>query len=125
LTDAIDLRTGVGYPNIGESFNVYGRIALLPDSTEVYGSFLNGEATHVFAQAIDRAKPLNFSFLAHDYDERYQMNSLSIEVSGTAVPAPSSLTTLVGVGVMVLGMERWKKRKRRIRIVANARLAVG
>lgn len=39
-----------------------------------------------------------------------------IGVSGlvfTAVPAPSSLATLIGVGVMVFGMERWKKRRRR------------
>jgi choice-of-anchor C domain-containing protein len=32
---------------------------------------------------------------------------------GVAVPAPSSLATLVGVGVMVVGMEWWKKRRRR------------
>lgn len=33
----------------------------------------------------------------------------------TPVPAPSSLVTLVGVGVMVIGIEWWKKRRRRVR----------
>jgi hypothetical protein len=34
------------------------------------------------------------------------------------VPAPSSLTAWIGVGVMVFGMEWWKKRRRRVRATA-------
>ncbi len=34
------------------------------------------------------------------------------------VPAPSSLACLLGVGVMVGGMEWWKKRRRRVRVTA-------
>ena len=33
-------------------------------------------------------------------------------ITVTAVPVPSSLATLIGVGVMVVGMEWWKKRRK-------------
>ena len=38
----------------------------------------------------------------------------------TPVPAPSSLTVLVGVGMMVFGMEWWKKRRLRRRLRTTA-----
>ena len=74
MIDPLDILMGVGYPDIGESFDIIGRITLSPDSTEVYESFLGGSASHVFGQAIDRTQPFNFTFLAHDAQERYQMN---------------------------------------------------
>jgi hypothetical protein len=39
-------------------------------------------------------------------------------IDTTVVPAPSSLTVLLGVGVTVFGMEWWKKRRRRVRATA-------
>jgi choice-of-anchor C domain-containing protein len=40
------------------------------------------------------------------------------DVQVNVVPAPSSLTVLLGVGVMVFGMEWWKKRRRSVRATA-------
>ena len=109
MTGGLDLLKGVGYPDIGESFDVLGTITLLPDSTEVYASFQNGSATHVFSQAIDRTQPFNFTFIAQDYNERYQMNTLSIETSGVVVPEPSTLAALFGMGIV--GLIIWRGRR--------------
>ncbi len=44
----------------------------------------------------------------------------ALAFSPQAVPAPSSLTTLLGVGVMVIAMEWWKKRRRRRLLATSA-----
>lgn len=110
LVEALDVTTGIGYPSIGESFDVYGKITLVPDSTDVDASFFAGSASHVFAQPIDRTQPFSFIFLGHDADEPYQLNSLSIEISGQPVPEPSTLA-LAAVGLASLGLITWRCRR--------------
>ncbi len=110
MTGGLDMLTGVGYPAIGESFDVFGTITLFPNSTEVSASFLGGSASHTFGQAIDRSQPFNFTFIAHDAEERYHVNSLSIQISGEAVPEPTSLVLWCGLGVMGLVAARRRKR---------------
>lgn len=98
---------GLGYPSIGQSFDVSGTITLLADSTEVFGSFYSGSTSHVFTQPIDRTQEFSFIFLAHDAEEPYQLNSLSIQVSGEPVPEPSSLVIALGlIGIGTVGRFR-------------------
>jgi hypothetical protein len=74
------------------------------------GDWLNGDASHLLASFRNSLDPTYDSFLVG-------FRVASIE-STTVVPAPSSLTVLLGVGVMVFGMEWWKKRRRRVRATA-------
>jgi hypothetical protein len=46
-------------------------------------------------------------------DEFYDTFRLRYTIDVTVVPAPSSLTCLIGIGVMLGGMKWWKKHRRR------------
>ncbi len=108
---ADELFTGAGYPAIGNPLTIESRITLTTASTDVWGAFGSKSGSHTFPEAFDVNAPLNFVFFAHDAEEKYKLNWLSLEVDGTrAVPEPSSLVLFSGFGVMGLVMV-WRRRK--------------
>ncbi len=115
LTYSGELFTGAGYPNIGSPLTVESRITMTTASTEIYGAFGSKSGSHTFTEAFDLNAPLNFVFFAHDAEERYQLNWISLEVEGTrAVPEPASLAMWVGAIGMVFA-----RRKRKQQVLAR------
>jgi len=113
LVYADELFTGTGYPNIGSSLTVESKLTLTTASTEIYGAFGGKSGSHTFTETFDLNAPLNFVFFAHDFDERYQLNWISLEVEGTrAVPEPASLA-MWGLGAIGMVFAR-RKRKQQV-----------
>ena len=100
-----------GYPAIDESLQVETRFTLHEDSTEVYGAFGTKSGIHTFPTALNLEKPLSFIFIAHDDYERYQLNWVTIEVEGTAIPEPTSLLIWSVIALGGLGLA-YRRRKR-------------
>ena len=93
----------VGYPSIGEDFDIEVLFTLTDLMTIVDISYLAGTGTFSSSMILDRSQDLTF-FLIRDNDtgEQYQVNSLTIAVN---VSEPSTLalfaTGLAGLGFMI------------------------
>lgn len=101
----------VGYPAIGQAFEVQASFTLFESSTEVYGAFGGQSGSLTFGKALDRGDPLSFVFMAHDWYEKYRIESASIEVRGTAIPEPASVFLWSAFGAIGL-IAAWRRRKR-------------
>ena len=86
------LFTGAGYPQIGQTLGVQARFTLSENSTEVYGAFGSKSESGMFEQTLDRNGSLSLIFIAHDADERYKIDFLTVQVEGTIVRVPGDAT---------------------------------
>jgi hypothetical protein len=100
--------TEAGFPNVGGSFDVHSQFKLLPASSLISGSFLNGSYTKTMNTALDSSAALDFRFSGNNKEEQYQINSLSIQVEG--VPEPSTFALL---GMSAFGLLAWAWRRNR------------
>ncbi len=113
---ADELFTGAGYPAIGGSLTVEARITLTSASTEIYGAFGSKSGSHTFAEGFDLNAALNFVFFAHDAEERYQLNWITVEVEGTrAVPEPASIA-MWSLGALGLVFARRKRQQMKLAV---------
>jgi hypothetical protein len=103
-TSASSLFTNAGYPNIGDSVDIYVTFTLDNNYTEVGISYLAGSGTTTSTTKLNIRDDLDFVLLRdNDAGEQYQINSLTFTSSAipAAVPIPSALW-LFGSGLLGL-----------------------
>lgn len=90
---------------------------LANDADLIHGKFLPFQ-TEITATSSEHPSLLGGELLSVRFVSNGRESNIDNIQLSNVVPAPSSLATLLGVGVMVVGMEWWKKRRRRVSTTA-------
>ena len=110
-TSASSLFTNAGYPNIGDSVDIYVTFTLDNNYTEAGISYLAGSGTTTSTTKLNVRDDLDFVLLRdNDAGEQYQINTLTFTSSAipAAVPLPPALWVF-GSGLLgLIGVARKK-----------------